>query len=212
MILIEKRSRSHPAFKSDSQGLMRLQFFADYLRFKMNETTITFWSMVGTWVAGLGTISAVVTSLWLARKQEKIDLKVMAGHRQIVTVGSKYVPDYCMIKVTNCGVRPAKITNISWEYGPLTKKNHLIQLFGFPDSDDIPKVLNEGEEACFLIPFSNLMSEGTWISTFPKKISQSGINSLKVCIYTSVGQVFKVKIEKGLKEEFLKSLVPEKQS
>ncbi|MCR9527509.1 hypothetical protein [Vibrio alginolyticus] len=178
----------------------------------MSETTIAFWSMIGTWVAGIGTISAVVTSLWLARKQEKIDLNVIAGHRQIVTVGSEDTPDYCMIKVTNRGVRPAKITNVGWEYGSLTKKNHLIQLFGFPESDDIPKVLNEGEDACFLIPFSNSLSEGTWITTFPKQLTPSGIKSLKVCVYTSVGQAFKVKVEKGLKEQFLDSLASEKQS
>ncbi|MCL1127796.1 hypothetical protein [Shewanella surugensis] len=105
----------------------------------MDSDSLQLWSVIGTWLASIGTVSAVVTSLWLANRQGKIHLGIVAGHRQLVTKASKTVPDLCMIKIVNKGTRPAKITGIGWECGRFKKKIHLIQMFGTPDSDIFQK-------------------------------------------------------------------------
>ena len=175
----------------------------------MASDSLQLWNVIGTWLASIGTISAVITSLWLANRQGKIHLGIVAGHRQLATRGSKDVPDLCMIKIVNTGTRPAKITGIGWECGRFKKKIHLIQLFGTPDSDNIPKTLQEGEEGVFLVPFILDNSDKDWIVSLPKTLTKhtdNGINSLKVCVSTSVGQSFKVKVEKGLKDKLYESL------
>lgn len=175
----------------------------------MDSDSLQLWNVIGTWLASIGTISAVITSLWLAKRQGKIHLGIDAGHRQLVTRGSKDVTDLCMIKIVNKGTRPAKITGIGWECGRFNKKIHLIQMFGTPDSDNIPKTLEEGEEGVFLVHFNLENSDKDWIVSMPKaltKNSENGINSLKVCVSTSVGQSFKVKAEKGLKDKLCESL------
>ncbi|QKF77373.1 hypothetical protein [Arcobacter defluvii] len=62
----------------------------------MSIETSTFWIMIGTWVAGIGTVGAVITSLYLASKvistihdtfRIKIDktlaLKIMTERKRI---------------------------------------------------------------------------------------------------------------------------------
>ncbi|WP_298769159.1 hypothetical protein [uncultured Shewanella sp.] len=175
----------------------------------MDSDSLQLWNVIGTWLASIGTVSAVVTSLWLANRQGRIHLGIVAGHRQLVTKGSKTVSDLCMIKIVNKGTRPAKITGIGWECGRFKKKIHLIQMFGTPDSDHIPKTLQEGEEGTFLIPFHLENTDEDWITSVPKALTQHsehGIKSLKLCVSTSVGQSFKVKAEKGLKNRLSESL------
>ena len=175
----------------------------------MDSDSLQLWSVIGTWLASIGTVSAVVTSLWLANRQGKIHLGIVAGHRKLVTPGSKDISDLCMIRIVNKGTRPAKITGIGWECGRFKKKIHLIQMFGTPDSDSIPKTLQEGEEGAFLIHFHQDKSDKDWIVSLPKELtkhSERGINNLKVCVSTSVGQSFKVQAENGLKDELRESL------
>ncbi|MCT7941553.1 hypothetical protein [Shewanella holmiensis] len=175
----------------------------------MDNDSLQLWNVIGTWLASIGTIGAVITSLWLANRQGKIHLGIVAGHRQLVTRGSTTVTDLCMIKIVNKGTRPAKITGIGWESGRFKKKIHLIQMFGTPDSDNVPKTLQEGEEGAFLVPFHLDNTDKDWIISLPKELtknSERGINGLKVCVSTSVGQSFKVKAEKGLKDKLRESL------
>ncbi|HDZ45608.1 hypothetical protein LCGC14_0097230 [marine sediment metagenome] len=168
----------------------------------MDTTTLQLWSVIGTWVAGIGTVGAVVTSLWFALHQNTIKLKVSAGHRILVTPGSKETPDYCSIQVVNVGLRPAKITHVGWEVGRWRNKKYMLQTFGYPGFDDVPKTLYEGEEASFMIPFLYSGGGEDWVVRFPKYIVGDGsprlIKTLKVSVHTSVGQSFKRKVERNL--------------
>lgn len=83
----------------------------------MDLTSLQLWGVIGTWVAGIGTVAAVITSLWFAMHLNSIKLEGSASHRIAVTPGSKETPDYCFIHVVNIGLRPAKITNVSWHVG-----------------------------------------------------------------------------------------------
>ena len=112
-----------------------------------------FWGVLGTWVASIGTVAAVITSLWFALHQNAIKLEVTAGHRIIVTPGRADTPDYCCIRVVNIGLRPAKITNVVWYVKRFRVQKQMVQMFGFPGNPDIPQLLMEGDEVTFMIPF-----------------------------------------------------------
>jgi hypothetical protein len=174
----------------------------------MTEDTYKILSIVGSWLAGIGSLAAVITSLWLARKESRIKLAVTVKHMKVLTQGGKERPDYVNIKVVNLNIRPAKITNIGWEVGRFKNKVHFLQLFGDSNSDQIPKVLNEGEEGNFMVPFRLRNTDDDWIKRFPKDLllpnPKRKIKTLKTIVYTSVNKKFKVKPDKNLISTLLK--------
>ncbi|MDW6002835.1 hypothetical protein [Vibrio mangrovi] len=169
------------------------------------DNTLQIWNVVGTWVASIGTVSAVITSLWLASNANKVKLIVFAGHRILISRLEKTNDDYCCIQVVNTGARPVKITNIGWQAGRFKNKQHMIQIFGTPNSDNVPKMLTEGEEAIFMVPFNLRGNDEDWLVSMAKTLTEksNNINSLKVCVSTSVGQQFIVPVENSLKEKLL---------
>ncbi len=74
----------------------------------------------------------------------------------------------------------------------------------------MPVTLQDGEEATFLLPFHFRNDDQDWIVRFPKKILaghnfKMQLMTLRVVVYTSVGQKFKVKVEENPKEKLLAS-------
>lgn len=169
------------------------------------ENNLQLWSVIGTWVASIGTVSAVITSLWLASRADKVKLKVFAGHRLLLPKLEKGNNDYCYINVVNTGSKPVKITNIGWQAGRSKTKQHMVQIFGLSNSDNVPKMLTEGEEATFLVPFHLRGNEEDWLNSMSKALTEktNNIKSLKVCVSTSIGQQFIVPVEDTLKEKLL---------
>ena len=175
----------------------------------MDPIDLQFWGVVGTWVASIGTVGAVITSLWFAIHQNTVKLKVSVGVRTLVTPGQTDLPEYCSIQVANIGHRPAKITNVSWQVRRWRTRKKWLQTFGFSEFDDIPKMLAEGEEASFMIPLNQFGNDDDWIVSFPKYLVGDDdprlIKSLKVGIHTSVGQSFYSKAENGLIEALVEA-------
>lgn len=174
----------------------------------MEETNLQLWNVIGTWVASIGTVSAVITSLWFSRQQNRIRLKISAGARMVFTPGSEHQPMYCIINVVNIGDRPAKITGISWQFGRFKNKKYMLQVFGLPEFADTPHTLQLGEEATFGVPFRYKGDEDDWIIRLPRDIakhSESYLKTIKIVVNTSVGQVFKRKIEENLQNEIINS-------
>ena len=174
----------------------------------IDETTYKLLTIAGSWLAGIGSLSAVITSLWLARRTNTIRLGIIANHVQIITPGIKGSPDYMQISIVNKGVRPANITSVGWAVG-LFKKQYAVQLFGDTYSDTLPKLLNEGEEVKLLVKFHDNLGDDDWIISFPKKFlfknPKFRTATMKSVVYTSVGQNFKKRIEKTLRKVLLKA-------
>jgi hypothetical protein len=167
------------------------------------------WTLIGTWVASIGTISAVIASLYFAYNQNRINLKITVGHRQVVSGLTKNTPDFCIINVVNIGSKPAKIIGVGWRAGCFKNKVSFIQLFKTPGYDDVPKVLAEGEDATFWVPFNLNGDEKDWIHRFPKSVtekSKRNLKSLKLWVHTSHGQTFTVKPERGLLQKLAESI------
>jgi hypothetical protein len=182
----------------------------DQARFLADQLRLQLWEVIGVWVSGIGTVGAVIVALWLARNQGRVRLSVTAGHRLLVARGEKHTPDYCSIRVVNTGLRPARITSIGWEIGRGRNKGYLYQIFGFPGFDDVPKDLQEGQDANFMVPFRAYGNEKDWIRTFPQEVigdrnPERAVRQVKVVVNTSTGQAFKARIERGLQERLLKA-------
>ena len=175
----------------------------------MSSLDIQFWSMIGTWVASVGTVSAVITSLWFAYNQNKIKLRITVRHMQLVSRTEENAPDHCVVKIVNLSNKPAKIESIGWRAGFWKNKVSFIQMFKLPGFDDLPKVLTEGEDATFAVPFRYKGNDEDWIVRFPKSVTETSkfnLYSLKLWVHTTQGQTFAVKPDKGLVEQLRKSL------
>jgi hypothetical protein len=180
----------------------------------INPETLQILNTIGIWLAGVGTLSAVIVSLYLARRDSKVQLKVSAGHRVLVTPGQKGTPDYCSIRVVNVGFRPATITGIGWRVGFFRKKYGIQTVHGHPVSSKLPIKLEHGDEANYLIGFLGDGSYPNWIDEFPKSFLPGNpkISSLtlRVQAYTSVGKTFESKIERGLRQRLVEFALKQK--
>jgi len=175
----------------------------------MDPINLQFWGVVGTWVASIGTVGAVITALWFSIHQNTVKLSVFVGIRTLATPGQTDLPDYCSIQIVNIGLRPAKITVVTWSVRRWRTRKQIIQPFFSPQFDALPKTLAEGEQAMFMIPLSDIGNDKDWIVRFSKILVGDDdlrlIKSLKVGIHTSVGQNFYSKAEKGFIEAIVEA-------
>src|SRR5215210_1169995 len=128
----------------------------------MSEEAARLWGVIGTWFSGIGSMLAVIVSLYLARRQDRVNLTVSAGIRQLVTPGERGAPPkFVAIRVVNRGYRRVTVSHVGWRIGLLRKRN-FVQLLHprHPMSSDIPVSLDQGEQANFFIP---LDGESIWL-------------------------------------------------
>ena len=100
------------------------------------EYCLHFLEMVGTWVAGLGTLAAVIVSLRLARRSGPL-LRVSADLRVLIHSGAEPpYPEYVAIDVKNVGERECIVEGVGWLGPRWRKKPNAIQWVsegpGFP--------------------------------------------------------------------------------
>ena len=156
------------------------------------------WEFINTfapWLSAIGTIAAVIVSLYLSMREKRIKLSVSAGHR-IIFPGKREI---LAIKVINKGFRKAKLVNIGWKIGILKKQYAVQTTEANLYSDKIPIILNEGEDANFHISFNDLIED--FSKNFVKSSSLLHIRSLKVQAWTVEGKTFESRIEKNLREK-----------
>ena len=168
--------------------------------------TIETWKFINSfapWFSAIGTVSAVILSLKLARKDRNVKLKVSAGHRVLIAQGVSERPEYLSIRVVNIGHRDAQIINIGWKAG-IFKKRHAIQILDSnTSSSELPVRLKDGEEATYLISLSD-----NWLSEFSNTMLKPAtffqMYFLKLQVTTSLGDVYESRLEKNLINEISK--------
>lgn len=74
------------------------------------------WEVIGVWAGAAATFAAVVVSLWLGLRSDRVWLRISVGKRVVVDLGGKQQPDIVLIAITNLGIRPVRITAIGWYY------------------------------------------------------------------------------------------------
>jgi len=174
-----------------------------------NKEFWVFFNTFAPWLSAIGTISAVIVSLYLARRDKTVRLQVSAGHRILVIPGMGGPrEEYMVIQVVNIGHREAQITGIGWEVGLFYKEYAMQPVLNDEFSSPLPVRLKDGEEANY---YYQLYGDSNWLTNFshdfllhsPKKRSKY----IKLVVFTSIGKNFKQIIEEGLRKKLVETAI-----
>lgn len=157
----------------------------------------SFWTMIGTWIAGLATFSAVVLSLFLSTRSTKVIISGTVELRDQVIVGAPSIPRVLSICILNKGIPTAHISNIGWkilegnlfERIILRKKKYFHQKFqpSNVSTQCWPAKIDYGESVYIII-------EGfLWLNKFAHELSLPEIKSLRFTITNSFGKTIYIK-------------------
>ena len=166
------------------------------------------WEFINTfspWLSAVGTLAAVLVSLYLAGRDRRIKLRISAGHRLIVSQGLPGEPsDYLAIHIVNIGHRETQITGLGWKIGLFKKQYGIQTIMRDGMSSTMPVRIRDGEEASYFIP---LKGDPRWLNDFVVNFLQpnpkSRLKHIKLQAFTSVGKKFETKIDKGLQNKLL---------
>lgn len=172
----------------------------------LDEETLRILEVIGVWVASIGTVAAVIVSLWLARRDGTIRLQISVS--PVLHVGSVTgaMTEYVEIKVLNVGLRKAQVNGIGWHSGllrrgPCPRKRYL-QLPGKPPSSTLPVELSDGQTAVFLLP-KHLDRGVSWYSDFLPGVADTWLRrrTLRILAWTSAGKVFSARPSPAFMDE-----------
>lgn len=160
-----------------------------------------YWSMVGTWLSGIATFLAVVTSLYIALRKPRAF--VTGGVRLVRMLAGNDEYTCVTVTVVNQSLHSIKVNSICWV---LSKENEAQQLFRNPESDNLPTRLEHGEEANYRIIFDD--SEDDWIHRFARTLKKHevDINNLKCLVVLSTGERYRIKLYKPVKDKIAEAM------
>ncbi len=163
------------------------------------DQQVQIWNTIGIWLAGLATFAAVLVSLHLARRHERIRLKSFAGLRIVYRGDGSPPEEHLNISVTNLGERPVIINSVGWAVGRGKKRKYCIQTVSGPWTAQYPVEITHGKQASFMVSFNHTPS---WLTEFAndflKPFSEGRLKTLVALIHTSVGQTIELKPEEDL--------------
>jgi hypothetical protein len=110
------------------------------------DQKIQVWNAVGTWLAGIATFAAVVVSLYLARRADRIRIQANVGIRLVFAGDGTPAEEHVGITATNHGDRPVIINSIGWRVGKGKTARHCIQPVAGEYTHQCPKQLTHGEQ------------------------------------------------------------------
>ena len=163
------------------------------------DQQIQIWMVLGTWVAGLATLAAVIVALYLVRRPEKVRLKTHAGLREVILGDGSPFQEHLDISVTNLGERSVIINSVGWAVGKRKKRRYCIQVLSGPHTRQYPIELAHGKSANFMVSF---IATPNWVKDFAtdfvKDLSSKSLDTLVAMVHTSVGQTVEIRPEKTL--------------
>jgi hypothetical protein len=156
-------------------------------------------------MAGIATFAAVVVSLHLARRSERVRVKAFAGLRLVIRGDGTPPEEHLNIGVTNLGDRSVTVNTIGWAVGKRKQRRYCIQKVSGPWTAQYPIELQHGKSASFMVSFNHTP---TWLTEFANgflKLSDKELDTLVAQVHTSVGQTIEVKPERDLVERLRKA-------
>jgi hypothetical protein len=144
---------------------------------------------VGTWLSSIGTIAAVITALYLAKRVENVRLNVRVGLMVVVIGDGSPFQEHVGIDVTNLGERPVTVNTVGWAVGKGKKRRFAIQPLNSPHSAQYPIELAHGKSASFLVSFDVMPGWKREFATgFVRDFSDKALKTLVAQVHTSVGK------------------------
>lgn len=155
------------------------------------------WQFVNTfapWLSAFGTIAAVVTALYLARRADKIRLQLRVGIRMVAVRGGgeDHGKEYVWVSITNLGRRKAHITHMFWKPVPWRKSGLIWIAPENQYSSKFPTTIDDGESANYVLPveeFKERFKERAqdFFAGFAGSIR---LRTLRFCVSTSTGDTY----------------------
>lgn len=167
----------------------------------MENSLLDILDVIGTWVSSIGTVGAVITSLWIANNSNKAKLKVSASASYIIDTKSKDKPLVCLINIVNVGKKPVTITCLGWEIGRGKKKKSFLQNTNGSILEEIPKTLMESQDLSIGINFNG---SGNWLQNMANLLKDYDLKTMKLVVATNLGESFKAEVDQSLINEILK--------
>lgn len=153
-------------------------------------------SAMGSWVAGLGALAAVFTSLWLAEQQRK-DSGEKLNSVFDVFVFPPDLTERIAINVTCTGNKPSNLNSITIRSTDSTVALMVAQFD--PCGHQLPIALPYGQQAVFIFPKNSEIS----INNYVKNNCSGSYRNLVLCINTTTN-TFKVEFSKNVIEHLKK--------
>jgi len=163
------------------------------------QTLIPLFSMLGSWVCGLGTLGAVLAALWIAEKQRKDDTENLNISFNIMVLAG-LSGEYLTVRVVSNGKRSSNVTSIVFS-SPLSTVNIMVREF-HPLSHPLPINLGYGVDAAFI--FSAGFEEH--IANYIKHHCGGSAEGLELMVVSTI-KTYKVKIDSKLIDHFQKIIV-----
>ena len=177
---------------------------SDWTNELWNRETWRFINSFAPWLSAIGTLLAVITSLYLARRGNRISLKLILGIRKVAALGggTDHGQELIWLNIVNLGRRAATITSLHWRPLPWKRWGLIWLAPSNIYSSRFPVTLNDGQEANYALEIERFREN---FRDFARK-QYSGhfgglkLHFLRVCVSTSTGAVYKKKPEKPLRE------------
>jgi len=167
------------------------------------------WRFINTfapWLSAVGSLAAVVVSLYLARRNTRLDLRVFPALARVGIPGQKNTwENFFQIRVVNHGGRDAVVNGVGWWWRGFPRRNWLHLPPDNVYSAQVPKKLAFGEEACVLYPLATFNRDAAPLlkhiaaAWFP----EVSVRLIRVGVFTSTGQQFRVPLDAHLRQFFL---------
>ncbi|KQW57073.1 hypothetical protein [Variovorax sp. Root411] len=144
---------------------------------------------VGTWVAGLGTLAAVIVSLWLALDSRRVRLKTRVGIYWLIPGDGTQRTEFVNFDVTNVAERPVTISSVGWVIGRGKARRFALQDVS-QMLDDVPRRLDHGQKA----NFATELSRSAWLGYIADFVQESPIKTMRGTVTTSVGTIVEAEL------------------
>ncbi len=175
----------------------------------MEEHTLNLILAISSILTAIGTLSAVILSLYLSTRNRNIDLDVSVNISRQILMADPPIPDdnkYLSFSITNVGFRDANITSVRWEMGLFDKK-HFSQIFDFshPYITKLPAKLKDGDQANLFIKVSEMRNNEDFLQEiYNGPFSRIWFLFFKLNAVTSTGEEFSCKMNKRVRKMFLR--------
>lgn len=170
----------------------------------MDKETWRFINTFAPWLSAMGTLIAVITSLYLARRGDRLALKISLGVRMIAVRGGgpEHGKEVIWLSATNVGRRAATITNLHWQPFPWRKQGLIWLVPENAYSSTFPITLTDGQMANYVLESNKFrknfidFARAHYVGIF----GLLWLRLLRIKVYTSTGAVFGAKPEKPLRQ------------
>lgn len=175
----------------------------------MEQQTLNLILTISSTITAIGTLSAVILSLHLARRDHNINIDISTNITRQVILAEEPIPDeneYLSFSITNVGFRDATITKISWKIGLFNKK-YFMQIFDFSDPyiTRLPAKLEDGDQANLFVKVDELRQNKDFLEEiYGGPFKRIWFYFFKVLVSTSTGEEFNTRPNQRVRNMFLK--------